>query len=213
MRTVSSAADVIPKSPQLVKTPDTNGPYPRLSDDQIATLKVGGSRRPTDPGARAGRFLGELQSWLWLWEAGTRAGQPTVFLASRGNPVHLLIRSKDLGRSVSRYLVDQIPRNRRVAVHLCTEVREACGDTELKAVVAEDKRTGCRFQINTRSLFVFVGAVPNTSWLSGVITLDDHGFISTGADARQPRHWAPAFDLRAPPVASGNQSAWCFRRG
>ncbi|WP_406816140.1 FAD-dependent oxidoreductase [Mycobacterium sp. M23085] len=117
---------------------------------------------------------------------GNSAGQATVFLASRGNPVHLLVRSDDLGKSMSRYLVDQVEQDPRVSVHLHTEVREACGDDQLEFIVAEDNRTGRRFQINTRSLFVFIGAVPNTAWLRGVVTLDDHGFISTGADALYP---------------------------
>jgi thioredoxin reductase (NADPH) len=114
---------------------------------------------------------------------GNSAGQATVFLSSRGNPVHLVVRSDDLGKSMSRYLVDQIRRNPRVSVHLCTQVVEACGDDGLEAVVVEDNRARQRFEISTRSLFVFIGAVPNSAWLSGAITLDDHGFIATGADA------------------------------
>jgi thioredoxin reductase (NADPH) len=100
--------------------------------------------------------------------------------------VHLLVRSDDLSQSMSRYLVDQIQHDPRVSVHLSTEVRAAHGDEELEAVVAENNRTGERYQINTRSLFVFIGAVPNTAWLTGVITLDDHGFIATGSDALYP---------------------------
>ena len=34
-----------------------------------------------------------------------------------------------------------------------------------------------RQTIDTRALFVFIGAVPNTAWLAGTIELDDHGFI------------------------------------
>ena len=32
-------------------------------------------------------------------------------------------------------------------------------------------------------LFVFIGAVPNTSWLAGAIELDDRGFVPTGPAA------------------------------
>lgn len=117
---------------------------------------------------------------------GNSAGQATVFLASRGNPVHLLIRGDDLSKSMSRYLVDQIRKNPKVSVHVRTEVRRACGDGQLEAIVAEDNRTGLRFLIKTRALFVFIGAVPNTGWLSGALTLDDHGFVATGTDALYP---------------------------
>src|SRR6201999_4427619 len=62
---------------------------------------------------------------------GNSAGQATVFLASHGNPVHLLVRSDDLGTSMSRYLVDRVEHDPRVTVHLCTEVVETCGDDKL----------------------------------------------------------------------------------
>jgi thioredoxin reductase (NADPH) len=119
---------------------------------------------------------------------GNSAGQATVFLASRGNPVHLLVRGDDLSKSMSRYLVDQIEQDPRVSVHLSTEIRDAYGDDALEAVVVENNRTGEQYQINTRSLFVFIGAVPNTAWLTGVVALDDHGFIATGNDALYPEN-------------------------
>ena len=50
-------------------------------------------------------------------------------------------------------------------------------------MVAENNRTGERQSIDTRALFVFIGAVPNTAWLAGTIELDDHGFIPTGPAA------------------------------
>ena len=49
-----------------------------------------------------------------------------------------------------------------MTVRSCTEIREVHGDGALSAVVAEDKRTGERHSIQTRALFVFIGADPNT---------------------------------------------------
>ncbi|WP_207760703.1 NAD(P)/FAD-dependent oxidoreductase [Mycolicibacterium sphagni] len=40
--------------------------------------------------------------------------------------------------------------------------------------------------IQTRALFVFIGADPNTAWLAGAIRLDDRGFIPTGLAAVYP---------------------------
>ena len=33
----------------------------------------------------------------------------------------------------------------------------------------------------TRALFIMVGAAPNTGWLTGLVELDDKGFVLTGA--------------------------------
>jgi thioredoxin reductase (NADPH) len=94
-----------------------------------------------------------------------------------------MIRGDDLNKSMSRYLVDQINRHPRVRVLSCTEVREVHGDDALAVVVAEDKRTGERHSIQTRAVFVFIGADPNTSWLAGAIALDDRGYVATGPAA------------------------------
>jgi thioredoxin reductase (NADPH) len=127
--------------------------------------------------------------------AGNSAGQATVFLATQVSRVYLLVRGDDLGKSMSRYLVDQIVQQPRVTVRLNTEVREVHGDEALKSVVAENSQTGERESIKARALFVFIGADPNTEWLAGTVALDDHGFIKTGRDAAN--HIADADGLAA----------------
>jgi thioredoxin reductase (NADPH) len=114
---------------------------------------------------------------------GNSAGQAAVFLASRVFRVYLLIRGGELGKDMSRYLVDQIRRQPRITVCLHTEVREVDGRKQLETVVAEDNRTGEQRSIDTTALFVFIGAAPNTAWLQGAVQLDDHGFIATGSAA------------------------------
>ncbi len=114
---------------------------------------------------------------------GNSAGQAAVFLAERVARVYVVIRGDDLSKTMSRYLIDQIERHPRVTVRSCTEVREVHGDDKLSAVVTEDKRTGARHTIETRALFVFIGADPHTSWLADAIKLDDRGFVPTGPAA------------------------------
>ncbi|ORJ61803.1 FAD-dependent oxidoreductase [Mycobacterium simiae] len=114
---------------------------------------------------------------------GNSAGQAAIFLAARVSRVYVVIRGDDLNKSMSRYLVDQINRHPRVTVRSCTEIRGVHGNGALSAVVTEDKRTGERRSIQTRALFVFIGAAPNTSWLAGAVELDDRGFVPTGLAA------------------------------
>jgi thioredoxin reductase (NADPH) len=114
---------------------------------------------------------------------GNSAGQAAVFLAAQVSRVYVVIRGDDLNKTMSRYLVDQINRHPRVTVRSCTEIRQVHGNGALTAVLTEDKRTGERHSIQTRALFVFIGADPNTSWLAGAIELDDRGFVPTGPAA------------------------------
>jgi thioredoxin reductase (NADPH) len=126
---------------------------------------------------------------------GNSAGQAAVFLAGRVSRVYVVIRGDDLNKSMSRYLVDQIQRHPRVTVAVCTEVREVHGDGALETVVTENLRTGEQRRVDTRALFVFIGADPNTTWLTGAVALDDHGFVPTGPaanpDTPDDRHRIP----------------------
>ncbi|UMB68302.1 FAD-dependent oxidoreductase [Mycobacterium paraterrae] len=114
---------------------------------------------------------------------GNSAGQAAVFLASRVARVYLLIRAGDIGKDMSRYLVDQIHQQPRITVCLHTEVREIHGDKRVETIVAQNNHTGGERRIDTTALFVFIGAAPNTAWLHGAVSLDDFGFIATGSAA------------------------------
>jgi thioredoxin reductase (NADPH) len=114
---------------------------------------------------------------------GNSAGQAALFLAKQASRVHLLVRHDDLGKDMSRYLVDRINRTPSIDVLLHTEVRELLGEGELEAIVVEDNQTGERSQLPVRRLFVFIGAEPRTAWLGDELALDDHGFVLTGAGA------------------------------
>jgi thioredoxin reductase (NADPH) len=114
---------------------------------------------------------------------GNSAGQAAVFLASRVYRVYLLIRGGDLGKDMSRYLVEQIYRQPRITVCTHTEVRGVHGGKRLETVVAEHNQTGAQRRIDTAALFVFIGAAPNTAWLQDAVSLDGHGFVATGSAA------------------------------
>jgi thioredoxin reductase (NADPH) len=115
---------------------------------------------------------------------GNSAGQATVYLAQHAATVRLLIRHHDLGRDMSRYLVDRIQHYPGVEVLPDTEVRELVGvNGELEALIVSDSRTGQRRRLEASLLFVFIGAWPCTGWLRGELALDSHGFVHTGPGA------------------------------
>jgi thioredoxin reductase (NADPH) len=111
---------------------------------------------------------------------GNSAGQAAVFLADRVAKVYLLIRGDDLGKSMSRYLIDRIERTDNIELLSHIGVRELVGDGALEEVVVEDNRSGERRTLGARALFVFIGAEANTGWLKGTIALDERGFVPTG---------------------------------
>jgi thioredoxin reductase (NADPH) len=113
---------------------------------------------------------------------GNSAGQAAVFLADTTRVVYLLVRDRSLGAKMSRYLADQIESDGRITVMTHTEIRALHGDEFLTSVEVEDTTTGSRKQLEARALFVFIGAQPQSSWLTGLVELDDRGFVLTGTD-------------------------------
>lgn len=113
---------------------------------------------------------------------GNSAGQAAVFLSATARVVHLMIRGGDLGKSMSRYLLSRIETIPNIHVHPHTEIRELLGETQLRAVITEDNRTGDRRTLEASAVFTFVGATPYTDWLRRTLELDPKGFVLTGRD-------------------------------
>ncbi|MDX6206875.1 MAG: thioredoxin reductase [Frankiales bacterium] len=111
---------------------------------------------------------------------GNSAGQAALFLAQHVKQVELIVRSDDLGKDMSRYLVDRVHSAPNIHVITGTEVRELIGDGALQGVILENRRTGQRMTLPVRSLFVFIGAQPCTSWLVGSVAMDPDGFVLAG---------------------------------
>jgi thioredoxin reductase (NADPH) len=115
---------------------------------------------------------------------GNSAGQAAVFLSQHAASCRLLIRGGDLGKSMSRYLVDELERSAQVEVCTHCEVVELAGEGALEGAVVADTRTGERRELEAVSLFVFIGASPHTDWLAAQVATDEHGFLLTGRDVQ-----------------------------
>jgi thioredoxin reductase (NADPH) len=113
---------------------------------------------------------------------GNSAGQAALFLARTCVHVQLVIRAETLATSMSRYLIDQIDRERSITVSPRTEVSALVGEEVLQAVELRDNETGRTSLQPLCGLFVFIGARPSTRWLDGQLAEDEDGFLLTGAD-------------------------------
>jgi thioredoxin reductase (NADPH) len=119
---------------------------------------------------------------------GNSAGQAAVYLSQTASKVHMLVRSKQLSDTMSRYLIQRIEENPAIEMHYCTEIVGLDGDTQLERVTWRDKNTGERSTHDIRHVFIMAGASPRTDWLKGCVLLDDKGFILTGRDLDSLSH-------------------------
>ena len=67
-----------------------------------------------------------------------------------------------------------------------------------------DRVSGATERTAASFLFVFLGAAPLTGWLSGVIALDDRGFVLTGPDLDRARDLGQWPIERAPYLLEAN---------
>src|SRR2546423_14041218 len=129
---------------------------------------------------------------------GNSAGQAAVYLAQTARKVYMLIRSKGLAETMSRYLIRRIEDNPRIDLRTCTEITALEGNGHLQRV-SWRKDQGSSETHDIRHVFVMTGAAPSTRWLSGCVTLDEQGFVKTGPDFGRENLAAAPGPLPGPP--------------
>ncbi|KAK44457.1 thioredoxin reductase [Caballeronia jiangsuensis] len=118
---------------------------------------------------------------------GNSAGQAVVYLATHAKHVHVLIRGAGLSASMSHYLVERIGSLPNVTVRTHTQITSLDGDG--RALTAVNCKTpDGPLTIDSRHLFLFTGADPNTDWLRNCnVNVDGKGFVQTGPEAHEGR--------------------------
>jgi thioredoxin reductase (NADPH) len=124
---------------------------------------------------------------------GNSAGQAAVFLAQTAKRVHMLVRSRGLAETMSRYLIRRIEQNPAIVLRTKTEIVALEGNDHLETVRWRDDQSGKIETHDIRHVFLMTGALPGTGWLDGCVTLDEKGFIKTGPTLSQDdlaaAHW------------------------
>ncbi len=122
--------------------------------------------------------------------AGNSAGQAAVYLSELARKVLLLIRGDDLGRHMSQYLIRRIEQTANIEVRRHTEVSKMYGEKSLERVELTCSQTGQSETLDCLAVFIFIGAVPHTTWLPKTIQVDRNGFVQTGLQATESTEWS-----------------------
>ena len=111
---------------------------------------------------------------------GNSAGQAAMYLSRSASHVHLVVRGDSLAASMSSYLTQRLEADPAVTIHYNTEVTALHGAEHLEGVTFASP-DGER-HVETRALFIMIGAAPNTDWIAGLVETDEKGFVKTGAE-------------------------------
>src|SRR5579883_2577921 len=121
------------------------------------------------------------------------AGQAAMNFARYAERVIILVRGSSLSSTMSQYLIDQIKEMPNIQIWAHASVIEAHGNEHLEEISVLCSDTNKIERVTATSMFIFIGALPRTDWLGGVIERDDRGFILTGPDlihdGKRPQGW------------------------
>jgi len=150
--------------------------YRRLPIDRLAEFEGAGVYYAATE--MEARYCREAETFVI--GGGNSAGQAAMFLCRTAAHVRLLVRGSSLAASMSSYLSSRLEADPAITIEYGAEVAGLHGDEKLEAVTIRNTQDGTHREAPACAVFVMVGAAPNTGWLSGLVDLDDKGFVLTG---------------------------------
>jgi len=152
----------------------------------VRKLDVPGYSRFEGAGVYYGAAATEATTYqdrpVYVIGGANSAGQAAVMFSKTSSKVTMVVRSGSLHEKMSQYLVDQIAEIENIEVLTKTRVVDVGGSTNVESIRLQDLAAGSEETRQASALFVFVGAVPHSSFLEGAVAMNDRGFIYTGSD-------------------------------
>jgi thioredoxin reductase (NADPH) len=130
---------------------------------------------------------------IYVVGGANSAGQAAMNFARYAEKVVVLVRGEGLAATMSQYLIDQIQQTANIQIWTHASVTEAHGDKRLEEISVLCSDTNKVERAPASSMFIFIGALPRTDWLAGLVERDQRGFILTGPDllrdGERPKGW------------------------
>ena len=164
---------------------------------QWRKLDAPGVERLTGAGIYYGAAMTEAMSTrdedVFVVGGANSAGQAAMYFSRYARRVVMLVRGSSLGTSMSKYLIDQLQATPNIHIEFNSSVVEAHGDNHLEAISVHCTVTNEVNRVPANSLFIMIGAAPNTDWLAKIVERDERGFILSGPllmrDGKRPKGW------------------------
>lgn len=183
----------------------------------VSRLQAPGVERLTGAGVYYGAAVSEAAYYrgqeVTVLGGGNSAGQAVLFLSNYASKVHLVVRSSQLGAAMSQYLVDLIEAIPNVEVVLRHEAIEAVGEQRLECLKLRSRDSGEVRELPCSALFIFIGSVPHTELVQGLVLRDSAGYILTGPDLLKNGSRPPDWTLKRDPYLLETSCPGIFAAG
>jgi len=108
---------------------------------------------------------------------GDTAVEESLFLTKFVNKVYLIHRRDRL--RATKIIQERAFKNNKIEFVFDTIVEEIIGDKNVTGVKTKNLKTNEQKIISVNGVFVFIGLVPNTDFVKGLIEIDEQGYIKT----------------------------------
>jgi thioredoxin reductase (NADPH) len=181
------------------------------------TLEGNGLERYTGAGVYYGAATTEAVACqnkeVFIVGGGNSAGQAAMYLSKYARQVNIVIRSEGLQATMSSYLIDQIAGTPNIEVLPYTQIVSADGTEHLECIRLHNSATNTEWEAQPAAVFIFIGARPNTDWLSSEPLRDPRGFLLTGRDAMQHPEFGTVWKMAREPFLLETAQPGVFAAG
>jgi thioredoxin reductase (NADPH) len=119
------------------------------------------------------------------------AGQGALFFSRYASRVTMLVRADSLATGMSQYLIERIEAAPNIEVLTGAAVAAVSGSDHLESVEVKLLNSDEKRSLEPAAIFIFIGSAPHTDVAAGLVELDEHGYILTGADLPIDNHGHP----------------------
>ena len=127
---------------------------------------------------------------------GDSACEEALHLAHTASKVYLIHRRDAL--RASKIMIDRVMKNEKIELVLESRVTEIGGNGFVEEITVQTNENQPR-KLDVRGVFVAIGHIPNSKFISSLVETDEHGYIKTNGkmETSLPGIWA-AGDVQDP---------------